>query len=129
MHIERDCVEEAKRWAEAAQNDEHRPSLLRKHSPKAQRANGAWGFCSQVQMSQMCHVLDSTSQVAGTGSSLWRTVCYYVASPSAASPPTHSPTMNPGYGLCNVALLAKPRSAPHLLLIWTAEAYKNKSAG
>lgn len=80
---------QGKRWAEAAQKDEQRPRLQWKHSPKAQRANGAWGFCPQVQMSQMCHVLDAASQVAGTGSSLWRTVGYYAASHSVAPIPHH----------------------------------------
>lgn len=66
------------RQAGAARKDEKRRSVPQaKHVPKAQIANGAWDLCPQVQMSQMCQVLETAPQVAGTRSSLWRTVCYY----------------------------------------------------
>lgn len=74
------AVETGTRQAGAAWRDEKRRSLHQaKHVPKAQIANGVWDLCPQVQMSQMCQVLETAPQVAGTRSSLWRTVCYYTA--------------------------------------------------
>lgn len=85
--------------------------------PKAKIANGPWDLCPQVQMSQMCQVLDPAPWVPRTGGPLWRTVSCWVSplpAPSASWPAIGA---RPWPMWCRVLLAKPPRSspfAPHL---------------